>query len=504
MTIQFRCPHCRHKLKTLDGTAGKQARCKCGRSVVVPPASSPEFAPAHEAPPRPARPKRPAPVGQPYTSGAAHGAIQEGLDVWSRLDLSAPATATVVGNRAHPADVPALPPPRTPPRTPAPFAGAPAGTDQRALWLWVGASAFGVVSVLAVCIVLAIWLIGAGNSGQPPGPETAVASAPPPVQPPPPRQEPKPPPRQPATADAWAALEASEKKAGDDYEAVAAACARFLAENPSAPPEQRRQARQKIDTELPARIDDRDYRRASEAATAARSDGDTRKPWDLYLARHPSGRHAEEARRRLDDFTPWKVELVGVKTETRFPINSDLTYYRTGAERQLALVTVRFEARSAVPGTPEDRLRPAMNFISADALDFLKGQGKIVQTYAQFLPDDRERLEKPARLFMANQVALVLGDRTRLAPAWTSQPSPCAYGSTIAQEKADLHIGEPATDPAVIRYVRGDGNTVALVQPGRPVELTLVFPMPSDQTGGELLFYDCRPLPIDLRGRASP
>jgi len=39
MAIVFRCPECEHKLRAADAMAGRECRCKCGASVMVPPAS---------------------------------------------------------------------------------------------------------------------------------------------------------------------------------------------------------------------------------------------------------------------------------------------------------------------------------------------------------------------------------------------------------------------------------------------------------------------------------
>src|SRR5205085_464245 len=130
-------------------------------------------------------------------------------------------------------------------------------------------------------------------------------------------------------------------------------------------------------------------------------------------------RHVEQVRLHLDELTTWKVGLVEVKWQTRFKIIGDLYCERTGDERDFALVTVRFEARSAMLGTLEDRVRPAENFLSEEASGF----------------------------------------------------------------------------------IRGDNNTVALIQPHKPVELTLVFQVPNDQSRAELLFYDCRPVPVTLPNR---
>jgi len=56
MTISFRCPHCHHKLRAPDDVAGQRAKCKCGRMVIVPNASSPEFSQASDEPSRPIGP----------------------------------------------------------------------------------------------------------------------------------------------------------------------------------------------------------------------------------------------------------------------------------------------------------------------------------------------------------------------------------------------------------------------------------------------------------------
>ena len=127
-------------------------------------------------------------------------------------------------------------------------------------------------------------------------------------------------------------------------------------------PEHRQQAQKKVDTELPAKIDDRDYQRASAEAAANTSDDEARKRCQRYLAAHPKGRHVEQVRRQLDDLTTWKVELVETKSAAQFKIDTDTHYNPTGENRRLVLLTVRFEARSETPGTLADRIRPAAKF----------------------------------------------------------------------------------------------------------------------------------------------
>ncbi len=73
MTIQFRCPYCEHKLRAPDTAAGQQARCKCGRSVVVPSTSEPEFAPLPADSARPTRSVHVSPIPLSTTGGAEAG-----------------------------------------------------------------------------------------------------------------------------------------------------------------------------------------------------------------------------------------------------------------------------------------------------------------------------------------------------------------------------------------------------------------------------------------------
>lgn len=288
-----------------------------------------------------------------------------------------------------------------------------------------------------------------------------------------------------------------EKSCGDDYESVIVACKKFLNNYAPVPVEFEKRARLKMEEELPAKIDDRDYRRAADNARGKGSDGNSCDRWKQYLSRHPSGRHVDEARRKVEELLTWKVELVRTERAPRFSIDRENYFLPSEERRLLALVTVRFEAMSATAGTLDDRLKDGINYLSEDALDFLKGRGKIVNIYRQFQPDDRARLAKPARLFISNQVNLVSDDRFRCHPVWTSSPEPCAYGSTI-KERASFHIGNPSGDPAVIRYIRARDYTVALVQPRKPVTLTLVFDIPAELGTGTLDFYDCEPITVTL------
>jgi S1-C subfamily serine protease len=98
-------------------------------------------------------------------------------------------------------------------------------------------------------------------------------------------------------------IELREQRAGDRYEEVLEAYRQFLERYPSCPAALREQAQQKVSVELPARIDDRDFARAQEAAAA----GDAERQLALlgaYLKDHPEGRHARDARQFYEAHRP--------------------------------------------------------------------------------------------------------------------------------------------------------------------------------------------------------
>lgn len=104
--------------------------------------------------------------------------------------------------------------------------------------------------------------------------------------------------------------EEAEKEAGEALETALNNWQRFLDKNPSVPAPIRDRVRQKIDVELPAKIDERDYRRAMQEAANKKFDPQhSRPPLEDYLDLHPQGKHAAEInellngglRRRADD-----------------------------------------------------------------------------------------------------------------------------------------------------------------------------------------------------------
>ncbi len=126
MTIQFRCPHCEHKLRAPDTAAGQQARCKCARVVVVPRASEPEFAPPQAVAARPTAP--------PYSPGPEAGGWTGAISA-----NPAPGGPSAVG------------------RGRAPSPSAPASPAQRVLWPWyAGGAAVGVCLAAGVVLLFAL------------------------------------------------------------------------------------------------------------------------------------------------------------------------------------------------------------------------------------------------------------------------------------------------------------------------------------------------------------
>jgi hypothetical protein len=414
---------------------------------------------------------------------------------------------------------------------------------------WVAPAALlagGSVLLLAVA-VLAVVLFAGRPAGEKvaAAPTVAPAAATPPV-----RSTPEPGRGLLDVEKAFQAAEAAERDAGEEYEKARDAYRRFLNEHEACPVRYQKAARQKVDVELPARMDERDFRRAGESVAAASTDldraracweaylscypkgahveevhrrletciddGDFRRAadaaaaagadpgraracWEAYLTGHPKGAHVAEATRHLEACSTWQVAVTqATLTDTYREGTGDtgFTYQTSNPDSRVAVIHVEFKALSATGSSLEERLRPGHTILSEDAIDFLKDRGKILQQFGMTALDQDKRLSRPARLFLSSQVRLVLADRTSAQPAVTSEVGPFNHGCTAITDRTTLHIGTPNEDVPVLRFVRGPHITAALVQPGMKARVTLVFNVPAGTEKASLAFYDCRPVEV--------
>jgi hypothetical protein len=92
-------------------------------------------------------------------------------------------------------------------------------------------------------------------------------------------------------------VQTREKAAGDNFEHIINSYRAFLVKHPTASPKVRDTARKKIEEELPAKMDDRDYEKALKHAEGiAFHPVKARPPFEKYQADHPKGRHAPRSR----------------------------------------------------------------------------------------------------------------------------------------------------------------------------------------------------------------
>jgi hypothetical protein len=399
------------------------------------------------------------------------------------------------------------------------------------------------------------------------------------------------------------ALEA-EKEAGEEYEIAIASWKRFLDQNPQAPEKAREQARRKIDVDLPAKLEERDYHRTLKEAEASGFDPDVARPLlESYLKRYPNGKHAQEVKqlleeglkKRSDDLafaaalkaaqeaadTPEtglvafqeylksypqglhkadaeaqiarlsdeienrayrklldEVKAAGTNLQSIIPACKQflsqypkgkraqevakllaalppwqiqvgstrlLKQYREGAggkeiilnprlgTMMVAKVDVTFETISPLEGTWRERLEPGSKVLSKEAMEFMLGDGKMSAQLTAQAKTDKELLAKPARLFLSNQVLLIFPDKTFVAPELTSEP----LGPGWTRFKTANWVAAADTkDPAVIRFVRFAGNTAALVQPERKVNLSLLYSVPATTTKATLRFHNASPIEV--------
>lgn len=266
--------------------------------------------------------------------------------------------------------------------------------------------------------------------------------------------------------------------AGEDYEAAAAHCRKFLADHPSLAPAARADVERRL-AEFPAKSEDRDFRRAS--ASAAADPAAAAAAWATYLQRHPQAPRAADAKAALEQLSPWRVTLV------RASLASDHrdgdVILRPAAGELLAAVDLRLSITSADDADPAGRLQASRDVLSAAALEYLAGGDPPgVRTIDPRIKQATERLlAQPARLFVSADAALALPGRARARPLVTSMPP--GDGVSYALGERRISFGRSDT---VIRYIREDGCTAILLQPVGEIPLTLFFSVPPATTGARL------------------
>jgi WD40 repeat protein len=205
------------------------------------------------------------------------------------------------------------------------------------------------------------------------------------------------------------------------------------------------------------------------------------------------------------DTKVWQVRLkkaVMQDAYTEGDQRDDLTIKPTKPDTRVAVITIEFEALSAFPGPPTARLEADRKALPKGVYEYLLDTNvpQLVKNLggANF----SKLLAKPARLFVSAHVELVLADKTRLQPSWTSRE---IGGISVFSPHGDLHVQmrlgfpmENETDPDVLRHIVVPDATAVLVQPRRKVILQLVYMVPKGTEKATLHFYDCDPVEITL------
>lgn len=197
--------------------------------------------------------------------------------------------------------------------------------------------------------------------------------------------------------------------------------------------------------------------------------------------------------------SPWRVAVVGAAIQPDYSEKLELDTIRAQTPRkghQLAVVGLQFDARLADRGTLADRLKPAENLLSPEALAFMSGRKNALGNASRHM--DRylsKGLSRPSRLFLSSQVRLELADGESVLPVFTSAPT--GDGATsVDGELVITAVSGPNT--GVLRYVRGEDITAILVQPGHQVPITLVFPVPAGIKQATLRFFANAPTKLNF------
>jgi hypothetical protein len=186
----------------------------------------------------------------------------------------------------------------------------------------------------------------------------------------------------------------------------------------------------------------------------------------------------------------WRAKVIKATLTVGY---SDNTFSYSPEDNSLAVgqVEVEFEALSAAPGNLQERLGPAKDILTKEALAYLMGG----EAPGERGNEGAELVRRPSRLFMSPNVLLVLADGTKIPPAFTSRLP--GYGCTIGGNTIELSstwsVTTESAPVGVIRYIRGDRLTAALVEPRKKVTVTFVYPVPVGTRQATLRFYNCPP-----------
>jgi hypothetical protein len=223
-----------------------------------------------------------------------------------------------------------------------------------------------------------------------------------------------------------------------------------------------------------------------------------------FLERAPKGRRIPDMVNLLETHSPWRVRLISAALEHKYtegdqPFQILRSPTQVGA--RLAVIDVEFEATSATPGTLEDRLERVQSLLPFAASEYLRGEGRfgLFGKHHEDVGSDgtetRLFLAKPARLFLSNQVHLVLADGRKLSPEFTSDLG--GGGWTYTNDTSGFRFLPRGDESrAVLRFVRLAGITAALVQPQKQAKATFIYSVPPNTARATLRFYGWPPLDI--------
>ena len=190
---------------------------------------------------------------------------------------------------------------------------------------------------------------------------------------------------------------------------------------------------------------------------------------------------------------PWEVELLRAILKDAYVEQGKRGYFSHSPKRakmRVALLDVEFVTHVGKAGRIGKRLRACRGELNERTMGYLCGE---------VAPTKRSKklLTKPSQPFLSVLVQLILADGTRVLPDLTSSPEGADGWEAIAPESSRIWAGTDK-DPDVLRYVRAKGLTVALVQPRRKVQLTLVYVVPEHTRKATLRFYNCLPVSVEF------
>ena len=190
----------------------------------------------------------------------------------------------------------------------------------------------------------------------------------------------------------------------------------------------------------------------------------------------------------------WKVQVVARSLEPAYleaAGGREVAVAPASPDQCAALVDVEFEPTFSDSTALDKKLVPLSGLLDERQMDYMRGK----------LAPDADKSRQPplpasqARLLLSTRVCLVV-DGKEVQPKLTSCPDGPGWNLVPAENIVEPAFGKPVS---LLRYVRTDRCTTALIASGKRNAWTFVYIVPRTATQAELAFEDAPPQTITFR-----